>query len=60
MILTGDFNCSSDSNVYELLADGQSYYHGLNRDSFSLIPTELGITDNCQHYDIGRLLVFFT
>ena len=54
VILTGDFNTTAESNVYELLANGQSYYHGLNHCGLGLIPTELGITDSCQHYDIGK------
>ena len=58
VILTGDFNTTAESNVYELLANGQSYYHGLNHCGLGLIPTELGITDSCQHYDIGKYKYF--
>ena len=57
VILTGDFNTTAESNVYELLSNGQSYYHGLNHCGLGLIPTELGITDSCQHYDIGKCLL---
>ena len=60
VILTGDFNTTAESNVYELLANGQSYYHGLNHCGLGLIPTELGITDSCQHYDIGKYWLEFT
>lgn len=60
VILTGDFNTTAESNVYELLSNGQSYYHGLNHCGLGLIPTELGITDSCQHYDIGKLYLLNT
>ena len=54
VILTGDFNCTAESNVYELVSEGQSKYHGLNYHDPDIIPTWLGITDFCQHYDVGK------
>jgi hypothetical protein len=56
-ILTGDFNMTPDSPVYNFLQSGQLNYDGLTRlldfgfgktlDNF-LFPPQLGVTDRCQ------------
>ena len=44
IILTGDFNCTEDSEVFQLLTRGSC-------SSPNFLPVQLGITDSCQHYD---------
>ncbi|KAF5286055.1 hypothetical protein FQA39_LY16459 [Lamprigera yunnana] len=63
IILTGDFNLSPESAVYELLTTGFLKYDHLTYKSLSrrnttyatgkqLLPSFLRITDNCQHADL--------
>lgn len=64
IILSGDFNLKPDSEPFRLIT-GKSVHianlfmqrkivHGGNssRSTRQLLPNELGISDNCQHYDV--------
>lgn len=44
IILTGDFNCSTQSNPYRLINDGHINSNNL--------PLQLGIMDDCQHINV--------
>lgn len=64
IILSGDFNLQPDSEPFRLITGKSVHidkmllqrkiFHG--GDSFKsmgqLLPNELGISDNCQHYDV--------
>lgn len=53
IIMTGDFNLQYVSESYRLINNGFASLHGLNLPNRSiLIPFELGITDNCQHFTV--------
>ncbi|CAK9795888.1 Protein angel homolog 2 [Anthophora quadrimaculata] len=61
IILTGDFNLTPDSGVYEFITKGVFEYQGKSKTleeteyrslSNSLIPPRLCITDNCQHFNV--------
>lgn len=49
IILTGDFNSPPQSNVYRLIVDGEIEKNRHTRH----LPTELGITDHCQHHAVA-------
>lgn len=62
IILTGDFNFQPNTAPYSLIANGYVGYNALNKrleiprnyePKFGdiLLPIELGITDDCQHFD---------
>lgn len=59
-ILTGDFNITPNSSVYEFITRGALQFKGLNRRELiseargqmldeELIPRHLNVTDQCQH-----------
>lgn len=59
-ILTGDFNLTPDSSIYEFITRGSLQYKGLSRRELTpetrgqvldseLIPPHLNVTDQCQH-----------
>lgn len=58
IVLTGDFNCSPDSATYRLIVDGEIDTNSFeirrydNEDLGTLLPSNLGITDHCQHHDV--------
>lgn len=49
IILTGDFNSQPQSNIYRLIVDGEIKKNTHTRQ----LPTELGITDHCQHHAVA-------
>lgn len=58
IILTGDFNCQENSETYRLITDGciqldNLFLRHTNNDDAKLLPIHLGITDNCQHYNVA-------
>ncbi|KAI9550997.1 hypothetical protein GHT06_000238 [Daphnia sinensis] len=61
-ILTGDFNLTPDTSIYQFITQGSLLYKGLSRRQLTLearghtlenelIPPHLNITDQCQHLD---------
>lgn len=63
VILTGDLNLKPRNGVYKLLTEGQIMYEGMSRRNLNptddnnilpkvLIPSRLGITDQCQHIEV--------
>lgn len=61
IVLTGDFNLEPFTGVYKFLTESSFEYYGKGRSlepsqynslSNSLIPSQLCITDNCQHFNI--------
>lgn len=61
VILSGDFNLEPDSGVYKFVTEGSIEFQGKGRnleksDRFylnnSLIPPNLFITDECQHFNV--------
>ncbi|XP_057372122.1 protein angel homolog 2-like isoform X2 [Daphnia carinata] len=59
-ILTGDFNLTPDTSIYQFITQGSLLYKGLSRRQLTLdarghtlenelIPPHLNITDQCQH-----------
>ena len=59
-ILTGDFNLTPDSSIYQFITRGSLQYKGLSRRQLTsdprgvvltdeLIPPHLNVTDTCQH-----------
>lgn len=56
IILTGDFNLQQDSQPYRLLVGETVNIANVFKSVFqvkgTLLPMELGITDNCQHYHV--------
>lgn len=64
IILSGDFNLKPDSEPFRLITGKSVHianllmqrkiFHGGNspRSASQLLPNELGISDNCQHYDV--------
>ena len=70
-IITGDFNLTPDSPVYEFLTSGFlkfaglssrflsfTFSHGGQKLGNSLLPSQLGITDQCQHADRTNSCLF--
>ena len=58
VILTGDFNSSAESPIYDLLVHGNCNYQNVKMKYTypGLINPNLGITDTCKHFcDIVRL-----
>jgi len=60
VILTGDFNLTPDTSIYQFITDGSLQYKGLGRGGLKtgasgqvldneLIPPHLKVTDQCQH-----------
>lgn len=48
IILTGDFNSPPQADIYRLIVDGE-----IRKDvNARQLPTELGITDHCQHHAV--------
>ena len=56
-IVTGDFNLNPDCGIFtDFLINGRiEYSEFLRRSHCPLLPPELGITDRCQHIDMGKL-----
>lgn len=65
ILLSGDFNLKPHSAPYNLLTQGNLAYHNLTQRTLEpptdanlattghiFLPSELGINDNCQHYDV--------
>ncbi|CAL8103348.1 unnamed protein product [Orchesella dallaii] len=61
ILMTGDFNCKSFGYVTKLFTDGELRYLDENGDLLrllqrkgfdSVLPRDLGITDQCQHYKV--------
>lgn len=52
IIMSGDFNCSTSSEVYKLVLTGRSDYgqssHAKLRSISRLLPRSVGVTDTCQ------------
>lgn len=65
IILTGDFNLQPYSAPYKLITNGSLHYWNLTKRTLEkpmddravlagnrFLPPQLGITDNCQHFDV--------
>lgn len=59
IILTGDFNIQQNSEAFRLIVGGeirpQKLFEQMNHnynDAKKLLPLSLGISDDCQHYDL--------
>lgn len=61
-ILTGDFNLTPDTSIYQFIIRGTLQYKGLSRRQLTpdtrghmldneLLPPHLNVTDQCQHLD---------
>lgn len=48
LILTGDFNSAPQADIYRLIVEGE-IEKGVTTKQ---LPTELGITDHCQHHAV--------
>jgi hypothetical protein len=63
VIITGDFNLTPDSFVFDFISSGNCYYEGVSSKTLdnygpgpylgrALLPSYLGVTDSCQHFDV--------
>ena len=65
VILTGDFNLTPDTKIYQFITSGSIEYEGLSKDlshplktvgllEKELIPPHLNVTDQCQHLQVAE------